>query len=88
MPKTRSQLAARFMFGTTTVKRRKQVGNPAFLAEARAALEAIRKMWGADEPQRFEMNVGGEVRVAGVPRDEAIRQQIARMQAALVPQEN
>lgn len=73
---------------TTTVKRRKQAGNPAFLAEARAALESIRKMWGADEPQRFEMNFGGEVRVAGIPRDEAIRQQIARMQAAIAPQEN
>jgi len=73
---------------TKKVTRRTQVGNPAFLAEARAALDAIRKMWGADEPQRFEMAVGGEVRVAGIPREQAIREQIARMQAAIAPQEN
>lgn len=52
--------------GTTT---RGQVGNPSFLAEARAALREIREMWGADSPKRIDIQ--GEIRVAGQGRDEA-----------------
>lgn len=52
--------------GTTT---RGQAGNPSFLAEARAALREIREMWGADSPKRIDLQ--GDLRVAGVSRDEA-----------------
>lgn len=63
-----------------------QAGNPAFLQEARAALAEIRRIWGADAPITHQHT--GEVRVAGVSREQAIQDQIQRMQAALVPKEN
>jgi hypothetical protein len=42
---------------TVTKATRGQAGNPAFLAQARGALDDIRRIWGANEP---------EVRVEGV----------------------
>ena len=66
--------------------RKGQAGNPAFLQEARAALAEIRRIWGADAPITHQHT--GEVRVAGVSREEAIGRQIAAMQAALEPKEN
>jgi hypothetical protein len=56
----------------TTTRRQGQCGNPAFLAEARAALADIRKIWGADEP--VTIHHGGDMRYSGMPRDEARRQ--------------
>lgn len=55
-------------------RRQGQVGNPAFLAEARAALREIREMWGADSPKRID--IVGELRVAGQPRESARSQWI------------
>jgi hypothetical protein len=52
-----------------SVSRRVQVGNPALLSEARAALKEIREIWGANAPIQIEHM--GEVRVAGKPIEEA-----------------
>ena len=58
----------------TDVKRRYPVGNPAYLAEARAALDEIRDIWGANAPLQIEQT--NEIRVAG--------QQLADVQSKLM----
>lgn len=66
-----------------------QVGDPRYLAEARAALDDIRKMWGADKPPVDKPEGAEDERVAGMSREDALRQQAARIHAALAkPQEN
>jgi hypothetical protein len=65
--------------GTETRTIRKgQSGNPAFLAEARAAIKEIREIWGANAPLQIEHM--GEVRVAGRPIAEARSELLEKMQ--------
>lgn len=75
---------------TTRTASKGQVGNPAFLSEARTALLDIRKIWGADAP--LEIRHTGEVRVAGRSREAAIQERIDRLtevrENMLVPSEN
>lgn len=54
-----------------------QCGDPRFLAEARNALEDIRKIWGADAPVKVEHS--GELRVAGMTAEEANRQLVEQL---------
>ena len=56
-------------------------GDPRFLAEARAALSAIREIWGADGPVRTEHR--DEVRVAGMSQEEADAALVARVKKLL-----
>lgn len=67
-----------------------QAGNPAFLAQAAAVLEQIRKIWGANAPLKVEHS--GEVRVAGRPDGEAKADLLARMrerqERLMAPSEN
>lgn len=58
--------------GVQTRKTTEQVGNPAFLSQARAAMNEIREMWGANAP--IEVRHSAEVRVAGMSLDQAIMQ--------------
>lgn len=58
--------------------RRGQSGNPAFLAEARAAIREIREIWGANAPLQIEHM--GEVRVAGRSISEARSELLEKMQ--------
>lgn len=60
---------------------RYQCGNPSFLAEARDALEQIRKIWGADAPSKVEHS--GELRVAGMSLEEANQQLASELQSVL-----
>lgn len=55
-----------------------QCGDPRFLAEARAALEDIRDIWGANAPVKIEHS--GELRVAGQTVEEANQQLMERME--------
>ncbi len=68
---------------TTTITNH---GDPRFLAEARAALEDIRKIWGADAPLRVE--VAGELRVAGKSQEEADAELVAHVQSLLKQMQN
>jgi len=61
-------------------------GNVQFLAEARACLLQIEKIWGAHEP--LEVRHSGEVRVAGMSREDAIRSRIDQLAGMLKPGEN
>ena len=70
----------------TSVTTKGQCGNPSFLSEARAALADIRKIWGADAP--VDPGDTQSDRVSGRPREEVIREQIARLRAALEPHDN
>jgi hypothetical protein len=77
--------------GTETAMTTKtQAGHPAFLAEARAALSDIRKIWGADAP--VDVRMEGELRVAGMPLDDARRlyaeRQVERFQRLLKSWDN
>ena len=63
---------------TTTVG---QAGDPAHLAQARAALLDIRKIWGVDAP--LEVRHSGEIRVGGLSREEAIKARIAQLEEML-----
>ncbi len=58
-----------------------QYGDPRYLAEARAALADLRKLWGLDAPQKLD------VRATRHPYDdlpeEALREEVARQQQLL-----
>lgn len=61
---------------TTT---RHQTGDSSYLREARAALSEIRRVWGADTP--IEVKHTGEIRVAGMPIEDAIAAKQAQLAA-------
>lgn len=64
-----------------------QNGDARYLAEAQKALDSIRAIWGANAP--IEMKHSGEMRVAGVKREDAIRNRLTMLQDALrVPSSN
>lgn len=65
---------------STTTTTRSNVGNAAFLTQARQALAEIRQIWGADAP--LEVRHGLEVRVAGRPIDDAAAEVIRQMEEA------
>jgi hypothetical protein len=69
---------------------RGQAGNPAFLAQARGALDDIRRIWGMNEPEvRME---GAGIPTAGKSREQLLAEYRARfdslMQRLQSPQEN
>lgn len=68
---------------TTTITNH---GDPRFLAEARAALEDIRTIWGADAPLRIEH--AGELRVAGKSQEEADAELVKHVQSLLKQMQN
>lgn len=53
----------------TSTKTTGQCGNATYLETAMGAMDRIRKIWGADAP--IQHQVTGEIRVAGLPRDQA-----------------
>lgn len=52
----------------TTVRTEKMVGSQAFLAEARAAMAEIRKIWGVDAPAKSEIELTHAEEIPGLPR--------------------
>ncbi len=71
-------------YTSTKTVTKQLVGNPAFLGEARAALQDIRKIWAVDKnPKVLEVDTEDEDRVAGRPRDEVIAEEITRLQTTL-----
>lgn len=73
--------------GSETKKtRRAQAGAAAFLSEARAAINEIRNIWGANAPLQIEH--AGEVRVAGRSIDECRAELLEKVQRLTVPQGN
>lgn len=62
----------------TMVTHKGQAGNSSFLSEARAALNEIRDIWGANAPLQIEYS--GEVRVAGRDISEARSELLERIQ--------
>ena len=74
------------MAGTETSTRTSgQCGNVAYLESAMGAMDRIRKIWGADAP--VEHRVTGEVRVAGLPRDQA-REAMLKAELEKISQRN
>ena len=71
---------------TTTTTKQNKVGNPAFLSQARAALQDIRKIWGADEP--IEHRHSGDIRVAGMSRTEMHQRLAEHYQSMVKTSEN
>ena len=63
-------------------------GNPTYLAEARACLAEIRKIWGADAPLKVEHS--GEIRVAGDVEGarQRMRDELAKRLSKLEPSSN
>lgn len=70
----------------TDYKRRYPVGNPAYLDQARAALDQIRDIWGANAPLQIEHS--GEVRVAGQNVTEARNLLMERLQKLTAVNQN
>lgn len=60
---------------TTTVKTEEELGDPRYLAEYRACLADIRKIWGADKPPELPDESG--FRWAGKPREQALSEYAA-----------
>ncbi|HTI49764.1 MAG TPA: hypothetical protein VL475_02390 [Planctomycetaceae bacterium] len=54
-----------------------QCGDSSYLSQARAALQEIREIWGADAPLKLEHS--GEIRVAGRPIEEVRSDLLERM---------
>lgn len=78
--------------GKVTTKRqvRYQCGDSAYLAEARAALGDIRKLFGVDKPLQIAVSHGGGdelERVSGMPRAEALRRHAEKMIALAATEE-
>lgn len=70
-------------FDEESTQTRGQAGNPAFLAEARAALADIRKIWAADAPVKHEVS---GMAFGGKPLDELraeyFKRQLAKLEQA------
>lgn len=71
--------------GTKQVRKTYNVGNVAYLSQAQSALEDIRKIWGVDMKREDPPPTEEGDRVAGMSREDAIRQQMQRLQMALEP---
>lgn len=67
------------------ITKKQPTGNAGYLTEARAALAEIRKIWGADAPQQIEVAEG---RVAGLSREQAVKNRIEYLQELVKPSEN
>ena len=66
--------------GSTSTTRKGQVGNPAYLETAMAAMDRQRKIWGADAPPKIEAEL--LLRVAGRPVEEANRELLEQIEIA------
>lgn len=73
-------------YSEASISKRFQCGDSRYLDTAMKALEDIRKVTGANAPT--EIRHSGEIRFAGVTREDAIKNRIAELNERLEPSKN